>query len=122
MPARHEGKTESQVNPLFTPHQPPMRKLPLRGSFLRLTVDKMLQKMIEIFQLMGTSVLQKTKTQNSFIVTKKNLGFIQNICNILFCSYSNTPKIQVSIYFIKNQYNRLVEIKSLKGYHNEMNY
>ena len=86
---------------------------------MTLNDQQMLQKMIEIFQQIGTSVLQKTKTQNSFIVIKKNSGFIQNICSILFCSYSNTPKIQVSIYFIKNQYNRLVEIKSLKGYHNE---
>ena len=79
---------------------------------------QMLQKMIEAFQQVGTSVIENTITQNSFIVIKKNTNIIQNICSIFFRP-SSTPKIQVILRFLKNQYNRLVEIKSLQGYHLE---
>ena len=79
---------------------------------------QMLQKMIEAFQQAGTSVIDNTITQNSFIVIKKNNNIIQNLCSIFFRPSSN-PKIQVILRFLENQYNRLVEIKSLQGYHLE---
>jgi len=71
---------------------------------------QMLQKMMENFEQIGTSVIECT--QNSFIVIKNN-NFIQNICSFFFCS--NNPKIQIIIHFMKNQYNRNVELKSLQG-------
>ena len=80
---------------------------------------QMLQKMIEIFQQVGASVIENTISQNSFIVIKKNTNFIKNICSIFFNSSSSIPKIQVIFRFMENQYNRLVEIKSLQGYHIE---
>ena len=64
-------------------------------------------------------IVYNTITENSFIVIKRNTNIIQNICSIFFRSSSKTPKIQVTFRFLKNQYNRLVEIKSLQGYHNE---
>ena len=79
---------------------------------------QMLQKMIEAFRQIGTSVIDNTITQNSFIVIKKNNNIIQNLCSIFFRP-SNNPKIQVILRFLENQYNRLVEIKSLQGYHLE---
>ena len=78
---------------------------------------QMLQKMIEIFQSVGASVIENTITQNSFIVIKKSTNIIHNICSIFFRSNSSTPKIQVIFRFLENQYNRLVEIKCLQGYH-----
>ena len=80
---------------------------------------QMIKKMIEIFQQVGTSVIESTISQNSFIVIKKNTNFIKNICSIFFNTSSSIPKIQVIIRFVENQYNRLVEIKSLQGYHIE---
>ena len=80
---------------------------------------QMLQKMIEIFQQVGASVIENTISQNSFIVIKKKTNFIKNICSIFFSSSSSNPKIQVILRFVENQYNRLVEIKSLQGYHIE---
>ena len=81
--------------------------------------NQMLQKMIEVFGQVGASVIENTITQNSFIVIKKNTNFIQNICSIFFRSRKNTPKIQVIFRFVENQYNRLVEIKSLQGINTE---
>ena len=81
--------------------------------------NQMLNKMMEAFQQVGASVIENTVTQNSFIVIKKNINFIQNICSIFSKPPSSTPKIQVILRFLENQYNRLVEIKSLQGYHRE---
>ena len=81
---------------------------------MTLNDNQMLKKMIEIFSLIGGSVIENTKTKNSFIIIKKNSGIIQNICNI-FRPTTEIPKIQVIIKFIKNQYNRLIEIQSLQG-------
>ena len=80
---------------------------------------QMIEKMMEAFRQVGTSVIENTITQNSFIVIKKNTNFIQNICSIFFRNSSSIPKIQVIFRFVENQYNRLVEIKSLQGYHLE---
>ena len=80
---------------------------------------QMLKKMIDIFQQSGASVIENTISENSFIVIKKNTNFIKNICSIFFNSSSSIPKIQVIVRFLENQYNRLVEIKSLRGYHIE---
>ena len=95
--------------------------LPWIQTYIDMTLNdhQMLQKMIYIFQQIGASVIEKTITQNSFIVIKKNTNFIQDICSIFFGPKTNTPKIQVVFRFLENQYNRLVEIKSLQGYHNE---
>ena len=95
--------------------------LPWVQTYIDMTLNdhQMLQKMIYIFQQIGASVIEKTITQNSFIVIKKNTNFIQDICSIFFGPKTNTPKIQVVFRFLENQYNRLVEIKSLQGIHNE---
>ncbi len=95
--------------------------LPYIFVYIEMTLNnqQMLNKMIEIFEHVGTSVNQNTITENSFIVIKKNTNFLQNICSIFFRSSSNIPKIQVTFRFLKNQYNRLVEIKALQGYHVE---
>ena len=95
--------------------------LPWIQVYIDMTLNdhQMLQKMIELIQQVGTSLVKNTKTNNSFIVIKKNTSFIQSICSILFRSNLNIPKVQVTFRFKKNQYNRLVEIKALQGYHNE---
>ena len=54
---------------------------------------QMIKKMIEIFQQVGTSVIESTISQNSFIVIKKNTNFIKNICSIFFNKSSSIPKI-----------------------------
>ncbi len=95
--------------------------LPYILAYIEMTFNnqQMLRRMIEIFEQVGASVIQNTITENSFIVIKRNTSFIKNICSIFFRSSSKTPKVQVTFRFLKNQYNRLVEIKSLQGYHNE---
>ena len=81
-----------------------------------LSDKQMLRQMLEIFEQMGASLIENTITQNSFIVIKKSTNIIQNLCSIFFRSTANVPKIQVVFRFLKNQYNRLVEIKSLQGF------
>ena len=81
-----------------------------------LSDKQMLRKMLEIFEQIGATPIENTITQNSFIVIKKSTNFIHNLCSIFFRSTSNVPKIQVIFRFLKNQYNRLVEIKSLQGF------
>ena len=81
-----------------------------------LSDKQMLRKMLEIFEQIGATPIENTITQNSFIVIKKSTNFIHNLCSIFFRSTSNIPKIQVIFRFLKNQYNRLVEIKSLQGF------
>ena len=81
--------------------------------------NQMLRKMLEIFDQIGTTPIEKTITQNSFIVIKKSTNIIHNLCSIFFRSTANIPKIQVIFRFLKNNYNRLVEIKSLQGFPNE---
>ena len=58
--------------------------LPWVQTYIDMTLNdhQMLQKMIYIFQQIGASVIEKTITQNSFIVIKKNTNFIQDICSI----------------------------------------
>ena len=70
--------------------------LPWIQTYIDMTLNdhQMLQKMIYIFQQIGASVIEKTITQNSFIVIKKNTSFIQNICSIFFWfknKYSKNP-------------------------------
>ena len=81
-----------------------------------LSDKQMLRKMLEIFEQIGATPIENTITQNSFIVIKKSTNIIHNLCSIFFRSTSNLPKIQVIFRFLKNQYNRLVEIKSLQGF------
>ena len=81
-----------------------------------LSDKQMLRKMLEIFEQIGATPIENTITQNSFIVIKKSTNIIHNLCSIFFRSTSNVPKIQVIFRFLKNQYNRLVEIKSLQGF------
>ena len=86
---------------------------------MTLNNKQMLNKMIEIFNEVGASVIENTIANNSFIVLKKNTNVIKNICSIFLNSSSSIPKIQVIIKFLDNKYSRLVEIKSLQGYHRE---
>ena len=80
---------------------------------MTLNDKQMLYKMMEIFEQMNAPVIEST--QNSFIVIKNN-NLIQNIFSFFFCSNKNNPKIKVIIHFIKNQYNRIVEMQSLQGF------
>ena len=46
--------------------------------------NQMLRKMLEIFDQIGTTPIEKTITQNSFIVIKKSTNIIHNLCSIFF--------------------------------------
>ena len=80
---------------------------------------QMLRKMLLIFDELGATPIENTITQNSFIVIKKSTNIIHNLCSIFFRSTANVPKIQVIFRFMKNQYNRLVEIKTLQVFPSE---
>ena len=80
---------------------------------------QMLRKMLLIFDELGATPIENTITQNSFIVIKKSTNIIHNLCSIFIRSTANVPKIQVIFRFMKNQYNRLVEIKTLQGFPSE---
>jgi len=84
-----------------------------------LSDKQMLRQMLEIFDEIGATPIENTITQNSFIVIKKSTNIIHNLCSIFFRSTANVPKIQVVFRFLQNQYNRLVEIKSLQGFASE---
>ena len=84
-----------------------------------LSDKQMMRQMLEIFDYIGATPIENTITRNSFIVIKKSTNIIHNLCSIFFRSTANVPKIQVVFRFLQNQYNRLVEIKSLQGFASE---
>ena len=84
---------------------------------MTLNDQQMKKKLMEIFQLIGGYPIEETVTINSFTIIKKDTNFIKNFCSILFNKNTTLPKIRVSIRFQENKYDRLVEIKTIEGYH-----
>ena len=84
---------------------------------MTLNDQQMKKKLMEIFQLIGGYPIEETITINSFTIIKKDSNFIKNFCSILFNKNPSNPKIRVTIRFHENKYDRLVEIKTIEGYH-----
>ena len=78
-------------------------------------------KMMEFVKLMGMTIIDGSIKDNSFQFAKRQKNIIKNFCSSMFNRKGEASEFQVVIQFIKDKYNRLVEIKSLKGnnYNNE---
>ena len=84
---------------------------------MTLNDQQMKKKLMDIFQLMGGYPIEDSISINSFTIIKKDTNFIKNFCSILFNKNPSNPKIRVSIRFQENKYDRLVEIRTIEGYH-----
>ena len=78
-------------------------------------------KMMEFVKLMGMTIIDGSIKDNSFQFAKRQKNIIKNFCSTMFNRKGEASEFQVVIQFIKDKYNRLVEIRSLKGnnYNNE---
>ena len=82
---------------------------------MSLNDTEMKLKMMEIIKLMGMSIIDGSIKDNSFQFIKRQKNLIKNFCSTIFNKKGEASEFQVSIQFLKDKYNRLVEIKSLKG-------
>ena len=79
-------------------------------------------KMMELVKLLGISIIDGAIKDNSFQFSKGQKNIIKNFCSTMFKRKGESSKFQSAIQFVKDKYNRLVEIRSLKGnnYINEL--
>lgn len=61
------------------------------------------------------SIIDGSIKDNSFQFVKRQKNLIKNFCSTIFNKKGEASEFQVTIQFLKDKYNRLVEIKSLKG-------
>ena len=72
-------------------------------------------KMMELVKLMGMSIIDGSIKDNSFQFSKRQKNLIKNFCSTMFNKKGESSEFQIVIQFVKDKYNRLVEIRSLKG-------
>jgi len=77
--------------------------------------SEMKLKMMEFVKLMGMTIIDGSIKDNSFQFAKRQKNIIKNFCSSMFNRKGEASEFQVVIQFVKDKYNRLVEIRSLKG-------
>ena len=82
---------------------------------MSLNDTEMKLKMMEIIKLMGMTIIEDSIKDNSFKFVKRQKNIIKNLCSTIFSKKGEASEFQVTIQFLKDKYNRLVEIRSLKG-------
>ena len=82
---------------------------------MKLSDTEMKMKMMELVKNMGMTIIDGTIKDNSFQFTKRQKNFIKSFCSIMFNRKGESSEFQVTFQFLKDKYNRLVEIRSLKG-------
>ena len=68
-------------------------------------------KMMEFVKLMGMTIIDGSIKDNSFQFAKRQKNIIKNFCSSMFNRKGEASEFQVVIQFIKDKYNRLVEIR-----------
>ena len=89
---------------------------------MTLNDTEMKLKMMELVKLMGMTIIDGSIKDNSFQFAKRQKNIIKNFCSTMFNRKGDSSEFQIVIQFLKDKYNRLVEIRSLKGnnYVNEL--
>lgn len=89
---------------------------------MTLSDTEMKMKMMEIIKMMGMTIIDGSIKDNSFQFAKRQKNFIKSFCSTMFNRKGESSEFQVTFQFLKDKYNRLVEIRSLKGnnYINEL--
>ena len=89
---------------------------------MTLNDTEMKLKMMELIKLMGMSIIDGSIKDSSFQFAKRQKNIIKNFCSSMFNRKGESSEFQVTFQFLKDKYNRLVEIRSLKGnnYINEL--
>ena len=89
---------------------------------MTLSDTEMKMKMMEIIKIMGMTIIDGSIKDNSFQFAKRQKNFIKSFCSTMFNRKGESSEFQVTFQFLKDKYNRLVEIRSLKGnnYINEL--
>ena len=59
---------------------------------------------------------------NLFHFSKRQKNFLKSFCSTMFNRKEESSKFQVAFQFLKDKYNRLVEICTLKGYNYKTNW
>ena len=89
---------------------------------MTLSDTEMKMKMMEIIKNIGMTIIDGSIKDNSFQFAKRQKNFIKSFCSTMFNRKGESSEFQVTFQFLKDKYNRLVEIRSLKGnnYINEL--
>ena len=82
---------------------------------MTLNDTEMKMKMMELVKVMGMTIIDGSIKDNSFQFSKRQKNIIKNFCSTMFNRKGEVSEFQVMFQFLKDKYNRVVEIKALKG-------
>ena len=82
---------------------------------MTLNDTEMKMKMMELVKVMGMTIIDGSIKDNSFQFSKRQKNIIKNFCSTMLNRKGEVSEFQVMFQFLKDKYNRVVEIKALKG-------
>ena len=81
---------------------------------ITLSDEQLRDKIKEVMLSLGTNMIGE-QTKSSFCVAKKEKNVLKNICQALWNNKNNYTTIQLTIQFLENRYDRLLELKEISG-------
>ena len=81
---------------------------------ITLNDEQLKDKLKDIILSLGTNMIGD-QTKNSFSVVKKEKNLLKNICQFLWNNKNTYTTIQITIKFLENRYDRLIELKEITG-------
>ena len=79
-----------------------------------LSDEQLRDKLKEVMLSLGTHISGEP-SQNSFCVVKKEKNVFKNFCQAFWNNKNELTTIQITIKFLENRYDRLVELKEITG-------
>ena len=79
-----------------------------------LSDEQLRDKLKEVMLSLGTHITGEP-TKNSFCVVKKEKNVLKNFCQAFWNNKNELTTIQITIKFLENRYDRLVELKEITG-------
>ena len=79
-----------------------------------LSDEQLRDKLKEVMLSLGTHITGEP-SQNSFCVVKKEKNVFKNFCQAFWNNKNELTTIQITIKFLENRYDRLVELKEITG-------
>ena len=81
---------------------------------ITLSDEQLRDKLKEVMLSLGANIIGE-QTKNSFSIVKKEKNVLKNICQLFWNNKNNLTTIQITIKFLENRYDRLVELKEISG-------
>ena len=81
---------------------------------ITLSDEQLRDKLKEVMLSLGANITGE-QTKNSFSIVKKEKNVLKNICQLFWNNKNNLTTIQITIKFLENRYDRLVELKEISG-------